>query len=69
MCEELKTPCIYEDEKGIEYLKVAETDDYIFVAPFKRLDDGGKEIDYTRIKVYSKHVTGYPIEKVVSYLF
>ena len=69
MGKKLKIHHIYEDEKGIEYLKVSETDDCIFVAPFKRLEDGGKEIDYTRVKVYPKHGPRYPIERVVSYRF
>ena len=58
----------YVDAQGNEYIKIAENDNYIFLAPFKRLEDGAREIDMTSIRAYSKAEPDYPVERIVSYV-
>lgn len=62
-----KNELYYVDELGNEYKKIAENEDYFFISPFKVLDDGGKELDFTKILTYSKDEPEHPVSSVIKY--
>lgn len=57
----------FYDKQNNPFKVAGETEDIIFLVPFKHLNDGGLEYDYSNIKALSKKEPGYPLEKIVSY--